>query len=134
MKTPDHNNDTPTSTPPPDTAFLQLLQHHRSGHLLSDLSQAVREAVEASQLLGKPAGLTLKIAIKPAGNGSGAVVVADKLTVKLPEELPQSSFFYTDEAGNLHRNDPNQKELPLRVVETAPVTELRQPTPSAAAR
>lgn len=128
MKT---QGNTVESAPAPDTAFLQLLQHHRSGNLLTDLSKAVREAVESSQLMGKPAGLTLKIAIKPAGNGSGAVVVVDKLTIKLPEAQPTSSFFYADEAGNLHRNDPNQKELPLRVVESPQATEMRQPQAAA---
>jgi hypothetical protein len=109
------------AAPPPDSAFLNLLQYHRHGNLLTDLSKAVRECVEACQAQGKPAGLTLKIAVKPAGNGSGAVVVADKLAVKLPEETPVTSFFFSDDHGNLHRNDPRQKELPLQVVKSAPV-------------
>lgn len=113
--------------PPPDSAFLNLLQHHRNGNLLSDLSKAIRECVEACENQGKVAGITLKIAIKPAGNGSGAVVVADKLAVKLPEPTPVTSFFFSDEAGNLHRNDPRQKELPLKVIKTTTVEQpLRQ--------
>ena len=113
MKTP----NTEQEALPIDSAFLSLLQLHRNGQALDDLSQAMREATEAAQLQGKVAVITLKIAIKPAGNGSGAIVVADDIKVKLPMPDKVTSFFFCDEAGNLHRNDPRQKELPLRSIE-----------------
>jgi hypothetical protein len=53
---------------------------------------------------------------KPAANGSNAVVVADKIKTTLPEPRPITSFFFSDDHGNLHRNDPNQKELSLREI------------------
>lgn len=117
------------SSPNIDSAFLQLLQLHRDGQVLNDLATAMREAIEASQLQGKPAGLTLKLVFKPAANGSNAVMVADKIKTTLPEPRPVTSFFFSDDHGNLHRNDPNQKELPLRTIQGgAPVdvTTLRQ--------
>jgi hypothetical protein len=113
MNTPETDSDV---MPAIDAAFLQLLQQHRSGQVLSDLSAAMRQATEAAQLQGKPAGITLKIVIKPAGNGSGAVVVADQITTKLPVPAAATSFFFADEHGNLLRNDPRQKELPLRAI------------------
>jgi hypothetical protein len=106
-----------TDEPNIDSAFLTLLQLHRHGQALDDLSAAMRAATEAAHLHGKVAIITLKIAIKPAGNGSGAVVVADDIKVKLPEPAKTTSFFFCDEHGNLHRNDPRQKELPLRAIE-----------------
>lgn len=103
--------------PPINSAFLTLLQQHRSGQALNDLADAMREAIEAAQLTGKPSFISLKIGFKPAGNGSGAVVVADDVKVKLPQAEKVTSFFYTDDDGNLHRNDPRQRELPLRTVQ-----------------
>jgi len=96
-----------------DSAFLTLLQHHRSGQILSDLSAAMREVTEAAQLQGKPAAITLKITVKPASNACGAVVVVDDIKTKLPTPEKKGSFFFSDDAGNLFRDDPRQKELPL---------------------
>lgn len=104
-----------------DSGFLTLLQNHRGGQALCDLSEGLRKAIQAAQLQGKPAGIVLKIAIKPAGQGCGAIIVADDIKVKLPENEKVTSFFYSDEAGNLHRNDPKQRELPLRTIEVVSV-------------
>lgn len=112
------NTTKPNSDAPPiDAAFLTLLQLHRSGQALNDLGAAMREAIESAQTTGKPAVITFKVAFKPAGNGSGAVVVADDVKLKLPIPEKVTSFFYCDEHGNLHRNDPNQRELPLRTIQ-----------------
>lgn len=116
MSTQHDENEMDEVMPAIDTAFSVLLNQQRGGKCLTELSRLMREAIAASQELGKPAVLTLKIAVKPAANGSNAVVVADKIKVTLPEPKPQTSFFFSDANGNLHRNDPNQRELPLRAV------------------
>jgi hypothetical protein len=125
-----HNDDEVNQAEPAiDAAFLSLLQLHRGGQVLTDLSQAMREAIEAAQAQGKPAGITLKMVFKPAANGSNAVVVADKIKTTLPEPKPVTSFFFSDAHGNLHRNDPNQRELALRPIsggKAVDVTTLRQ--------
>lgn len=110
------NQNTAEAEPGISPAFLQLLQLHREGQILNDLADAMRDAIEAAQLQGKPAGITLKMVFKPAANGSNAMVVADKIKTTLPEPRPVTSFFFSDEKGNLHRNDPNQRELALRPV------------------
>ncbi len=109
------NTQTQNQTVEPgiDSAFLTLLQHHRSGQVLNDLSAAMREATEAAQLQGKKAVITLKINIEPAAKAAGAVVVTDDVKVKLPEPQTRGSFFFSDDRGNLFRDDPRQKELPL---------------------
>ena len=109
-----------------DTGFMHLLQHHLSGACLTELSKSLREVVEACQLTGKPAGLTLKVAIKPAGNQSGAVVIATDVKSKLPELPKATSFFYSDDKGNLMRNDPNQHELQLTTITSSAGVELEK--------
>lgn len=113
---------TDETTPDIDSAFLSLLQQHRGGEVLSDLAAAMREVTEAVQLAGKPGAIILTIAIQPA-TSSGAVIVADEIKVKLPKEEKITSIFFSDDAGNLLRNDPRQKELPLRTVKGGVVEE-----------
>lgn len=128
MSTQHNDEETNEVEPAIDAAFLTLLQQHRMGHALNELSKAMREAIETSTRLDKPAGVTLKLAFKPAGNRSGAIVVVDDIKVTLPKEKPQSSMFFCDEAGNLFKNDPNQRELPLKAIIAPPVdvTQLRK--------
>jgi hypothetical protein len=99
-----------------DGAFLAMIQNHRRGEALSDLAEAMREVTEAAQLTGKGAVLTLKIKVKPASKG-GAMVVVDEIKMTLPKAEAEGSIFFADEAGNLLREDPNQKTLPLRSIE-----------------
>lgn len=116
MSTQHADTETDQVSPAIDAAFTSLLTQHRGGQVLTDLSQAMRDAIEAAQLQNKPAGITLKMVFKPAANGSNAIVVADKIKTTLPEPKPVTSFFFSDANGNLHRNDPNQRELPLRTI------------------
>lgn len=109
-------NETTETTPNIDSAFLSLLQNHRRGDALTDLSQAMREVAEAVQLAGKPGVLTLKIKIEPAGN-NGAFITEDEISIKLPKKQKETSIFFEDENGNLVRHNPHaQVELELRTV------------------
>lgn len=107
-----------------DAGFLPLLEQHLQGACLTEASKAMRAAITACQITGKPAGLTIKFGFKPAGNNSGAVVIASDVKAKLPELPKDTSFFYADEAGNLHRSDPRQRELPLSSVQAGAASAL----------
>lgn len=94
---------------------------------MSDLSAALREATTHAQLTGKPATITLKLSVKPANQIKGAMLIEDKITVKLPEEARDNSIFYADTDGNLHREDPLQMKLSLRVIEATTVEAAAEP-------
>ena len=102
-----------------DSSFITLLQNHRLGGALNELGQALRTVADAAQLTGKPGGITLKIAIAPTN--SGAVEILDDIKVTMPKAEKEGSLFFVGEDGNLLRNNPNQLEMPLRAVESAPV-------------
>ena len=102
-----------------DSSFITLLQNHRLGGALNELGQALRTVADAAQLTGKPGGITLKIAIAPTN--SGAVEILDDIKVTMPKAEKTGSLFFVGEDGNLLRNNPNQLEMPLRAVESAPV-------------
>jgi hypothetical protein len=120
-----------TATPPPGTAvlapapaidgaFLQLLQQHRGGECLHEVSQGLRELTKAVQITGKGGVLTFKLAMKPASGIRGAVAVADDVSVKLPKLPKDGSLFYANAEGRLMRDDPNQTTLDLKVVKGGP--------------
>lgn len=98
-----------------DGAFLNLLQNHRRGEVLSDLADAVREVTEAVRATGKGGKISFTLKIRQAAK-SGAMVVEDEVKTTLPKSEAEGSIFFADDAGNLLREDPNQRQLPLRTV------------------
>lgn len=101
-----------------DGAFLAVLQNHRRGAALSDLADAMREVTEAVQATGKAGVVTLKFKVRAAAK-SGAMIVEDEIKTTLPKTEAEGSIFFADADGNLLREDPNQRTLPLRTVDPA---------------
>ena len=94
-------NQNENPEPPIDGAFLAILQQHRRGLALSDLSAGLRAVAEAAQPTGRPGTLTAKVTVTPASKGaSGALVIEDDIIVKLPKADRQGSIFFSDEEGN----------------------------------
>ena len=111
--------ETPENEKMIDQSFIRLLTQHIGGAALNEAGQAIRSIVDATQLTGKPGGITLKILIDPTN--SGAVQILHDLKITMPKAEKEGSLFFVGEDGNLLRNNPNQLEMPLRAVESAPV-------------
>lgn len=106
-------------TPPPvDGSFVNLVQQHRQSQMLNEIGQAIRSITDAALLTGKPGGITIKLVFNPTQ--SGAIEIADDIKVIMPKAKKPSTLFFLHE-GTLVRNNPNQLEMPLREVESAPV-------------
>lgn len=97
--------------------FADFLREQSGGRLHDELSEALQTLVHAITDTGKGGSLTLSLSIKPLekGNTSGLLVI-DKVALKAPQVERKASIFFPDEAGNLHRTDPNQLTFdgPLR--------------------
>ncbi len=101
-----------------NVAFLTMLQQHRGGETLSDLSEQLAKVTEAVFHLSKAGTLTLKLTIKPATRTPGAMVVEDEIKSSLPKPDDRSSIFFADtESWCLLRDNPNQLALGLRTVD-----------------
>ena len=110
--------------PAPSNAFLQVMQTHDGGEICNELADAMREATQAVTLSGKASTVEFKVKFTPAARGAfGVVFSAPK--VKKSEAERASSIWFGDEHGNLHRNDPRQKELPLRTVQDPQAAEAK---------
>lgn len=106
-------------TPSPSNAFLQVMQTHNGGDVCDELADAMREATAAVVMSGKASTIELKVKFTPAAKGAFGVVFS-KPKVRKSEPERGSSIWFSDEHGNLLRNDPRQKELPLRTVAELP--------------
>lgn len=109
--------------------FAEFLVAHRKGMLHDELSDALNAMAESVRELDGAAKLTITITMKPAAKLAGDIVeIADTVKVVLPEPARGSALWWVDGAGNLSRRDPNQPELPLRVVDpaTGEITDTEQ--------
>lgn len=109
--------------------FTDTLAQLRYGTLVDELTKKLHELTAACTDTGRGGALTLTIALKP-GKG-GQVEVFDDIKLKMPKEERGSSIMFATVEGNLQREDPRQKKLDLRMVDTS-TGEIKQ-VPSAAA-
>lgn len=93
-----------TSDPRP---FADIIGEIRSGGLANELAEQMADLAQAVDLHRKPGEITLKIKLKPAGDG---VEVTDTVAAKIPDYDRPTSFFFVHSSG-LRRNPVNQGQL-----------------------
>lgn len=120
------NTNATESVPQIDKRFLNIIQQHKQGAAITDLSAALKQVTSAVQLTGKAGSVTLTMNIAPATKGDPTTLVfLTKVKVKAPETEAPGSIFYADEDFNLVREDPKQARLDLKVVPKEQEKELR---------
>lgn len=93
-----------------DQTFVDWLAEHRNGGLALELDEAWKAVNRGVGEHHKVGSLTLKLQVKPTDVQSG-VHVHDDVTGKIPEATRQAAFYFADDEGALHRNDPRQMEF-----------------------
>lgn len=101
--------------------IADVLRDLAGGQTYDQINGALAEIVTACQETGKVGELSLKLKIKPSGDGT-TVTVFDELRTKVPEPTRPPTIFFTTASGGLMRSDPRQTEMKLRDV-TAPAKE-----------
>lgn len=112
-----------TTKQEPSNAFTRLLSEFRDGQSIAELSEALQACVAAARDTGKVAELKYTVKFTPSGN---AIVVTDKVDIKLPVVDRDQAIFFPTEQNTLQRDNPAQKTLDLRTVEKPPEQALRQ--------
>lgn len=103
------------NTDPAPNGFLSVLQRKETQvGILSEASDLLAKAVQASVNTGKKATVTLVLECNPK---LGAINFVTILKSTLPKEEQPLCIFYAGKDGTLHRDDPRQKELELRPIE-----------------
>ena len=97
--------------------FADVLRELGAGSTYDDLTAQLAEVVEAVMQTRKLGELSIKLKIKP--NGEGSVIIADEIKARVPEPPRGESVFFVTTGGALVRQDPRQQDLPLRRVDAA---------------
>jgi len=77
----------------------------------TELAEGLNSLVESVQATGKAGSLTVRFEVKPADGGGTAVIVNDKIALKLPEKNRAGSIAYIGEGNRLQRTDPSAMPL-----------------------
>lgn len=113
-----------TETKTPSNAFTTLLAQIRKGELVSELSNDITAAIDAMKRAGgKTASVTLELKFKAVESEVNSLFISAEVKTKLPKPDKSPALFYTTEDNQLQRNDPNQAELALKVVDGAKTDE-----------
>jgi hypothetical protein len=84
----------------------------KGGAVMQDLSNRLREVIQAVRTTEKKGVVNLKLTVAPAVKGSGEIVVIEAtMRCTKPEPELGKTIFYTTEEGNLLQNDPNQLKM-----------------------
>lgn len=98
--------------------FNATVAQLRNGSTQIEASELLHELVEACRETNKVGEITLKIKVRPDG-GTGQFFLEDQVTINAPKSERGKTLFFGTPEGNLQREDPRQKKLPLRDVEEA---------------
>ena len=100
------------SSPPVDDAphvrpFLDWLREQSQGKTADELSEGLHTLIDKVRETEKKGSITLKVTVA-YDTKINMLVVADNITISLPEHDRQATIWYLDHDGNLTRNDPRQ--------------------------
>ncbi|MBF8281293.1 MAG: hypothetical protein HW378_208 [Anaerolineales bacterium] len=99
-------------------AFLRMMQRHRAGAALSDLSEAMQRITREVMHTGRAGSFTLKLTVKPASkNSSAALVIEDDIKETMPKPERVGSIFFGSDEGDLLRDNPNQVCMDLKTID-----------------
>lgn len=95
------------------------------GQLVEELGDAIRELNAAIAYTDDKKGgsITLKLHIKPAGRGSGALNVGYDVKVAKPSLPRNISIMFGTPEGDMLAQDPKQRTLDLKTVATPTAAE-----------
>jgi hypothetical protein len=98
--------------------FAAVLQELHRGSIHGELSELLHDLVAAVRDTGKKGTLTLKLDVKPIKPGQvDTLEVTAAVTANPPRADTPTTVFFTDQTGNLTREDPDRaNQLPLREI------------------
>lgn len=105
--------------------FSDSLRQIRHGACEDELAEKLGELVRAVNETGRQGTLTLQLKVKQM-RGNSALEITDVIKTSVPEPEKESSLFFSDDEGNLLRDDPRQRKMNLEPVksEAKPVEEV----------
>lgn len=97
------------------TPFSQQLAHMGKGVVDAELTEVLTGLVKAVKETGKKGSLTLKISMKrETGTEDMVRLSVDAIKTSLPQNDRPPSIYWATYAGDLLRQDPEQRALELK--------------------
>lgn len=90
--------------------ITDVLRDIRKGQAVDIASRAMAEVVRGVIAHGKPGEVTITVKVKP-DKEAGAFSLSPSVKYKIPMPDLAEGIFFADEAGNLVREDPRQKDI-----------------------
>jgi hypothetical protein len=91
--------------------ITDTLLNIRKGVVAEYAGDELTAIVRAVTATGKPGALTIKLTVKPQKGDSGQVVISSAISAKSPTADMPEAIFFADADGDLHREDPAQREI-----------------------
>jgi hypothetical protein len=93
--------------PSEELNVLTVMKALREGEFIQELADCLAEAHSAVSEHGKPASITIKLKINPAGR---TFEIKDEISADVPKAPKETTLFFRD-GDALVRRDPSQREL-----------------------
>lgn len=104
-----------------------VLATMQTGLIDQEAGNRLAEVVAAVRRFGRGGEIVVKLTVAPANkNNADLVRVTPKITAKAPQEEMPGSFYWPDDEGRLHRNDP--RKLTKRFDQAMATTRNGEPT------
>lgn len=108
--------DSTAQTEPVNNSFVQLLASIRDGEYVNDAGAALQRLVKSVRETVKRGKIVLTVELIPMDDGAATVKTLVRIDEKLPKPERRASILFTCDDGRLSRDNPDQKELPLRAL------------------
>ncbi|WP_375782880.1 hypothetical protein ACE10Z_23490 [Bradyrhizobium sp. Pha-3] len=91
--------------------ITDVLRDYRNGRAVDMASRDLAECVRAVDETGKKAKLVIELTIEPEKGGGSQKELSIKVKSSVPKADIPKAIFFSDGTGDLHRTDPQQKEM-----------------------
>jgi hypothetical protein len=91
--------------------FADVLRELGKGQVADEAAVLLTDLVQAVTTYGKQGRFNLSIVVAPVRGTTGQVTVSATAKSSPPEADPIAAVFFTDDAGNLSRNDPRMDTM-----------------------
>lgn len=96
--------------------FADFLIDVHGGKTAVELAEKFHEVIEGVKTFEKQGSITLTITVTPMKDVADTMLVTADVKAKIPEAKRKGAVFFTDDHGNLVRDNPALPRLPLREV------------------
>jgi hypothetical protein len=89
--------------------ITDIMRDVKKGRLVEEATAALAEVVRSVDELHKAGSVTITLTVKPGDDNEKTI--AASLSMKKPSRDIPPAIFFSDEEGDLHRDDPAQREM-----------------------